>query len=786
MSTEGTGTFWQDRRIELIAAVNAPLGLRGAINAGADAVVVNPLSAGFPGEARRFESMVSDAHLYGLKFYASVEQLLPQSKLMGAVRMLGRLFSIGVDGIYLRDVGLFRLAATAFKKMPLFAGPLMGLHNRQGVRWARDLGARRIALDPLLDLSRIGIIARSEKVPLEVYLHGAQCFGFPSLCRLTEAFGEEPPENGTCRCACRRPMRVLAREGEKVLDYSYVMGTGDRWMLEQLTPLARIGIAFGRIGSDADDPVYTAAVVGVYRKALEEIYDGNLRNYYEQSDLKRLRAVFNREAALRAASSGYLTAPRHLGNSLGTVEQPSPMRRRISIQLEDSLVVGDKIIVIGPEGRASKETSVRNIAVDGKDVPSAQPGDLAEVNFLGHSRAGDVVYKTVDSELVTQVKNSMLKSPPRRLVSISATLRAGRPLRVTVRAGDVEASAEGTARLERSRGKGIGTEQIARILTNMSGTPFRTETMRIKTQEPVDVPADEIPALKMRALEKLENKLRMGGRKKAAWKIPEALPIPSVVTLKTFNFFIKVENYAQACAALDAGAKAIYFPVVSPDFNKVQALALTKDVRLIAFAEAVLDDREVVATKRPFRKGNISSLLTGNFGLARWGLTHARIETHLDYTAGIHNTAAYYYWRALGAKLQTLGTHLLQGDLKRLVAPDTAVLIHGKLAVTFTRRPLELPKLDSAAILEDRNGNRLLLNRMENGLSVIRTAPPAGLFEEAFRLKKMGFQNFRLDFFDEAPDEVSETIETYHKILKARRQPSARPHPGFMREVYPR
>jgi len=778
--------FWLDHPMELIAAINSPAGLRGAINAGANAVVVDPVASGFPGDAKILADIVSDTHLYGLNIYASVETLFTQSKLIRGLQILGKLFTLGIDGVYISDVGLFERAASAFKEMPLFAGPMMGIHNRQGIRWARDLGAKRIALDASLDLPRIGIIARSEKLPLEVFLHGARCFGFPGLCRLSNSEEDVSQADIKHDLTYRKPFRAMQLNGEQIQDFSFIFGAQDKWFLEHLPSLARIGIRAGRVGSVTDDPVYTATVVGVYRKALEEIYEGNFKNYYELSDLKRLRAVFNRESSTRSSTGGYFIGPRHVSQRLATVERASTVRKRIVLQLEDSIAMGDKVVILGANGRVSRETTVRNITAGGHEQKIGHPGDLVEINFSGAARAGDAVYKTVDSELVRQVKSSLINLAPKRFVAISAELKAGKSLKVTARAGNQEGLAESASSLERSRGKGIGTEQIARMLTNMRGTPFRIENMQIKLHEPVDVPAREIPNLKKQALTDLEKGLRERFTRKIAWQLPDITPIPSVVRLHSHKLLVKVNSFERAKAAVGAGAKIVYFPIDSPEFKKAQAMALSKNVRLFAFAEALLDDREVVEAKKPFRKGNISTLLTGNCGLARWGLMHARVEAHLDYTARIGNTSSYYYWQKLGVKLQTVSVYMSVGELRHLVAPDTAVMIHGRLPAGFTKTPAQLPEGSDTVILEDRQGQRLVLNQHKSGLTVLMTDRPVGLFEEAFRLKKMGFQNFRLDFFDESPDKVHDIIEEYRHILNGRRQPSAKLRPSYIQDVYPR
>jgi len=779
------GMDWQEHPMELVAAIEGPQGLRGVTNAGADAVVFHPFTEGFDLDLRELATMVGDAHLYGPRFYVSMEMPVPGPDLLTALRTIDALAAVGVDGIYLRDTGLFSVAVKEFPAVSFFAGPFLGIHNRQSLRWVRDIGARRVVLEPSLDLTHIGIISRSGALPLEIFLHGASCFSFANLCRFKPEDDETPTERPYCSSFCRQSFRVLSRENKVLSESAFVLSMRDKWMLEHLGMLARLGVHAGRVGVAGDDPIYTSAVVGVYRKALDAIYDeANVTSYYEQADLKRLRSVFNREAAGVGRRATRLIPVRHLGNRIGVVERAISVRKRATILLEDALASGDRLLILSSEGQARAEPMARALTVKGGEVEMAQPGDLVEVSLTETVKAGDVVYKTVDSRLVREIKNSMLSQIPRRRVAIKAVLSAGKPLTVTVVAGNIEVTEEGSSRLERASGIGASTEQVARLLSNMKGTPFRAESLHIDIKEPVEVPAEEIPVVKSRALSVLQKRLRLMGRHKPKGNLSAPMGIPAVISSAPASLLVKVTSGEQALAAMNAGARLIYFPLDSKELAKVRLKAVHKGIRLIAYTEPVLDDRELIDKKRDCKKWQITTILAGNFGMARWAVRHADMGVHLDYTAGVYNAQAYHYWRLEGMSMQTLATGLTFPALKDMPAPDTAVFVHGKLLVAFSRQPLPLPEMEKSFYLESRTGRRFQVGRAGAEIFTIHTAQPVGLFEEAFRLKKMGFQNFRLDFLDESPDKVASIIEIYQGILSSRRQPRTEERSGYIRDLY--
>ena len=97
-------------KLELLSpAKNLEFG-REAVNHGADALYVGAPAFGARSAATNtledIEALVRYSHLYGAMVFATVNTLLFDDELEDAVRMIRRLYNIGVDALIIQDLGL--------------------------------------------------------------------------------------------------------------------------------------------------------------------------------------------------------------------------------------------------------------------------------------------------------------------------------------------------------------------------------------------------------------------------------------------------------------------------------------------------------------------------------------------------------------------------------------------------------------------------------------------------------------------------------------------------------
>jgi putative protease len=191
---------------------------RGAVAAGADAVYFGGARFG----ARRFAENFGEeeiaraidyAHLQGVKAYITANTLVHDRELPDLVAHLLRLYENGADAILVQDTGVASLAREVVPDLPLHASTQMTIYSAGGVGWAARQGFSRVVLARELPIAGIrDIAARTEGsgVGIEIFVHGALCYGYSGQCLLSSVMGGRSGNRGTCAQPCRKQYTLVS------------------------------------------------------------------------------------------------------------------------------------------------------------------------------------------------------------------------------------------------------------------------------------------------------------------------------------------------------------------------------------------------------------------------------------------------------------------------------------------------------------------------------------------------------------------------------------------------
>ena len=307
---------------ELLAPAGSPEAFRAAIAAGADAVYLSGKRFGARKFATNFsdaeiEEAVSFAHSHGVKVYVTVNTLIHDREIKSTVDYLIWLYSIGVDAILIQDIGIAALAHEIIPNLVIHASTQQTIHNAKGVMWAAEQGFSRVVLARELSLAEVEQIAHDTKntgVGLEVFVHGALCYGYSGQCLLSSVIGGRSGNRGMCAQPCRKPYTLVTAttdaygrpEKIQVLPArdTYLLSPKDLCTYRHMPSLVASPIASLKIEGRMKSPEYVAVVVAAYRRALDAIAAGNTSP--PPNEMKNLILAFN-----RGFSVGYLFGDRH-------------------------------------------------------------------------------------------------------------------------------------------------------------------------------------------------------------------------------------------------------------------------------------------------------------------------------------------------------------------------------------------------------------------------------------------------------------------------------------------
>ena len=307
---------------ELLAPAGSPEAFRAAVAAGADAIYLSGKRFG----ARKFAANFSDseieeavryAHAHGIRVYVTVNTLIHDRELAGVLDYLAWLWSIGIDAVLVQDTGIAALAREYLPGLTLHASTQMTVHNADGVRRAAEHGFSRVVLARELSLGEVTRIAEETSdtgIGLEVFGHGALCYGYSGQCLLSSVIGGRSGNRGMCAQPCRKPYTLVQGEtdgngrpthlADVPLKERYLLSPRDLCTYEHLPELVSSPVVSLKIEGRMKSPEYVAIVVSTYRRALDAIAAG--RWSPSEEAYRDLLLAFNRDF-----TAGYLFGERY-------------------------------------------------------------------------------------------------------------------------------------------------------------------------------------------------------------------------------------------------------------------------------------------------------------------------------------------------------------------------------------------------------------------------------------------------------------------------------------------
>ena len=313
--------------MELLAPAGSFDALRAAVENGADAVYLGGKSYSARASAANFspeelQAALDYCHIRGVRVYVTVNTLLREDELNGAISYLADLYRWGVDAVIVQDLGVIHRAREEVPDLELHGSTQMTVHNALDFRAIERLGLTRVVLARELGEAAIKEIREQTSVDLEVFVHGALCLCYSGQCLMSSLIGGRSGNRGQCAQPCRQPYSIegLTVPGE------YVLSPKDLSLISHLDRLEDAGVASLKIEGRLKSPDYVGVVVRTYRAAL----DG--RPY----QVKDLGTVFNRGFTTAYLENGKTPdlitycppiKEEQVGSALATYRSPKAFRK---------------------------------------------------------------------------------------------------------------------------------------------------------------------------------------------------------------------------------------------------------------------------------------------------------------------------------------------------------------------------------------------------------------------------------------------------------------------------
>lgn len=347
--------------VELLAPAGSIQSFFAALDCGADAVFCGLTSFSARAKAKNFnleelEQLVSYGHHIEKKIYVALNTLVQVAELQELVTLLEAIETIGVDGLIIQDLGLYRLAHKYFPTIPLHASTQMLVHNLAGVQVLERLGFERAVLARELSLTEIAYISENSQLEIEHFIHGALCYSMSGHCLFSSYIDGKSGNRGRCAQPCRRRYHLGKETG-------FHFSTGDLSAIELIPELVAAGVMSLKIEGRMKSAEYVAAVVTAYRTVLDS-RPGEEQNGIDKAK-KQLEAAMGRKSSpgfLPGLGGADIVLPQvkgGIGKIVGQVERVQG--GRISFRSSDVIHVGDRIRIQPLSDGAGQGFTVRSL-----------------------------------------------------------------------------------------------------------------------------------------------------------------------------------------------------------------------------------------------------------------------------------------------------------------------------------------------------------------------------------------------------------------------------------------
>ena len=275
-------------KIELLAPAGSFEKAKIAFMYGADAVY-----CGTPKLSLRSRSEVSDndlektieyAHSIGKRVNAAInifawdetyDEIKEQAKILRDLK---------VDGIIVADGGVVDAIKEVAPDVPIHISTQANTVSYHTCKFWQKNGAERIVLGRELNKEQLKDIMKNkpEGLEIEIFGHGALCFGYSGRCFLSEFLSARNGNLGDCSQPCRWAYNIYVEETNNPGNLmpvetdekgTYIFSSKDLCLIRELPEIIDMGIDSLKIEGRLKTEYYVATVINTYRAAIDDYYN---------------------------------------------------------------------------------------------------------------------------------------------------------------------------------------------------------------------------------------------------------------------------------------------------------------------------------------------------------------------------------------------------------------------------------------------------------------------------------------------------------------------------------
>lgn len=352
------------------------------------------------------------AHSIGKKVYAAIniyawdtyyEEIKKQAKMLNELK---------VDAIIASDGGVMEVLKEYAPDVEIHVSTQANTVSYHAANFWYKNGAKRVILGRELNKEQIREIMKNKnpEIDVEMFIHGAICFGYSGRCFLSDFLASRSANLGDCAQSCRWAYNVYVEEHnnpgnlmpvEHDDNGTYIFSSKDMCLVKEIPEIIELGVNSLKIEGRLKTEYYLASVVNAYRNAIDD-YLKDPEHYDYTKYLKELE-----KTKTRGLTTFYFNDRNNKDFQEYEGKQYNPdyefggkvlenrEHKKYLIEIRNKLTVGDKMEILIPG-------NVEPIVFEIQDLWDSETEERIET--VNPGKAG----QTVLMELPIEVENGWI------------------------------------------------------------------------------------------------------------------------------------------------------------------------------------------------------------------------------------------------------------------------------------------------------------------------------------------------------------------------------------------
>lgn len=785
----------RERKVEILAPAGSYESFRAAIIAGADAVYAGGPRFGARAYAKNFSKeqlleAIDEAHLYGRKFYLTVNTLLKEQEMAELYDYLLPFYQGGLDAVIVQDLGVFSFVCQVFPDMEVHVSTQMTVTGSEGAAYLKERGAARVVPARELSLEEVRKMKKDTGMEIECFVHGALCYCYSGQCLLSSLIGGRSGNRGQCAQPCRLP---YSANGEK----GYLLSPKDICTLDLIPELIEAGIDSFKLEGRMKRPEYVAGVTSIYRKYADLYFEKGKAGYYvEEKDREKLMDLYNRGGF----HTGYYK--QHNGKEMISKERPNHAgvaAVRVTRQ-KGREVTGKALTEIQKGDVLSFPAGTKEDYTFGESYPKESGKVKVIVPKQVQLKTGTILYRTKNRMLSEELENISKFGKIQEKIYGYFTLSVGKPAKLVVCRDTISAEVESEMKVETAGKRPLEEEQIRRQLNKTGESAFLFQTLDVEMDQNAFLPMQQINEMRRGALAKLEEHIcsryhrsepdPAKGEEEKETDCTESEIVYKDTMTKTIKNKAKLTVLAETIEQLTAikcftekynhEVSRIYVDSTMDGdlFKNQKALSLCERLRrngieiYLAMPHIFRDKTDALFTAQYTEQIQdlFDGILVRNLEsirfLERIGFDGGII---LDHNLYIFNRKSRQFWKKNGIEQFTAPLELNRLELEDVGMEAGEMVLYGNLAVMISAQCIEKTtrgcrKKEGTTVLTDRFQNHFSVrNHCRECYNVIYNSAPLYLLDQKDEVMRLMPDRVRLQFSTEDKKDTEQILNAYRE-----------------------